>query len=126
MTLYKPHNFFYIAVVLGFLICGVSSCYYDKEQVLYPGGNISCDSINAKFATNVKPIIQTRCAIQGCHTATAIAGGVNLENFNQVVLKAQRIKQRAVIERTMPLGGSITDSERNILQCWIDAGTPNN
>jgi uncharacterized membrane protein len=121
-------NYYKFNFLIGVVVtsCLFASCYYDKEEVLYPSSNVDCVTLNATFTSKVKPIIQAKCATSGCHNASSAAAGVILESHSQISSKAARIKQRAVIERTMPIGFSLTDTERNTLQCWIDAGAPNN
>ena len=113
---------FWISIVS--LIC-LSGCYYDKEELLYPGSNVNCTSVNARF-TDVNAIIAVKCATAGCHNAAVAVGGTVLETYNDIKAKADRINQRAIIERTMPAGSPLSGSEIAILKCWISSGMPNN
>ena len=49
------------------------SCYYDKEELLYPSSAVDCNAVNATF-TSVKLIIAAKCATAGCHNAASSAG----------------------------------------------------
>ena len=114
---------FFISLIALF----VSGCYYDNEQLLYPAPAAgSCSSISAKFSTDVAPIISSKCATAGCHNAASAAGGTVLETFAQISAKAVRIRQRCIVEKTMPPGGGLSTSEIAILNCWISSGIPNN
>jgi uncharacterized membrane protein len=118
-------SFSLIAVLLFLTIVG--GCYYDKEELLYPGsGKVDCTTASAKFSTDVKPIMQNKCATAGCHNTAGAAGGVILETFAQISGKAARINQRCVVEKTMPPAAPLTPSEIASLKCWIDSGAPNN
>jgi uncharacterized membrane protein len=109
------------------LAAGVTGCYYDKEERLYhKNGAVDCATISAKFSTDVAPLIKNKCATSGCHDAATAAGGSVLEVYSQVSGAAARIKQRCVIEQTMPPGGALTPAEIAILSCWINSGAPNN
>ncbi len=79
----------------------------------------------------VRTIIVQRCTI--CHSETPIdpgfsspAGGVRFDTPDQIRGRAGRIKERAVVLKTMPLANKtgMPDEERAILGRWIDAGAP--
>ena len=82
----------------------------------------------ATFA-EVRHIIDRRCA--PCHSARPTdltfgpaPGGVRYDTPDQIVASAARIRERAVITRTMPPGNKtgISDAERAVLGRWIAAG----
>jgi uncharacterized membrane protein len=102
-----------------------TSCYYDNEDLLY-GSNADCSTVDSKFSTAINPLMQSKCAYSGCHDAANAAGGVVLENYTQISASAGRIKVRCIDEKTMPPGSPLSASETLALQCWINAGTPNN
>jgi uncharacterized membrane protein len=105
----------------------ISGCYYDNESLLYPGSNsINCNGVNAKFSADVKPILQAKCTLSGCHNAASGAGGTILETYSQVAAKASRINARCVVQKNMPPSAPLTSAETATLKCWIDSGTPNN
>jgi len=116
---------FAIAITsLGF----VQSCYYDKEEILYPGSTtpVDCTTVQAGFAADVQPLILSKCAISGCHDAGGASGGVLLTNYAQISGKKDRINARALVEKSMPPTGPLTSDEAAKIKCWIDAGAPNN
>jgi uncharacterized membrane protein len=115
----------FLALALPAALC-FTGCYYDSEEELYGGVNVDCNNISAKFSTDIAPMIQTKCATGGCHNAASAQGGQVFESYNQIKAAAGRIRQRAVVERTMPKTGSLTTLEIGKLKCWIDAGAPNN
>jgi uncharacterized membrane protein len=104
-----------------------SSCKYDKEELLYPGTNntATCATEPASFSADIFPLITTKCAISGCHDATA-SGGQIFQNYNQVSAAKDRIHLRAVVQKTMPAVGFLTTGEINALRCWIESGALNN
>jgi uncharacterized membrane protein len=100
-------------------------CYYDKEDLLYPV-TVDCTTVNASYATDVSPLILSKCSYAGCHSAGSSAGGLVLESYTQVSNHAGHINQRCIIEKTMPPSIPLNTNEIAILTCWINAGTPNN
>ena len=116
------------SIILLFAAVAVfSSCYADKEELLYPGSvsAVDCSTVSAKFAADVQPIIASKCATSGCHDASA-SGGVILQTHSQVSAKKDRVYARAVVEKSMPSSGALPPAEIAKLKCWIDSGAPNN
>jgi uncharacterized membrane protein len=79
----------------------------------------------------VRAIIHARCL--ACHSAypsdsiyTVAPIGIVLDTPDQITALAARIRERAVVQRTMPLNNStgMTDAERERLGRWVDAGAP--
>ncbi len=123
----KMNNKAVFIAVLAAGILSIQSCYYDKEDLLYPGSNqpVNCSTVAAKFSANVLPLITSKCAIGGCHDATA-SGGRIFQNYSQISAAKDRINARAVVEKSMPASGPLSAAEVSILQCWIESGAPNN
>lgn len=116
----------FIAVCLGVAV--MQGCYYDKEELLYPGSTqaVDCSTVPAKYSDNVSPIITGKCATATCHDPATASGGLVLQNYSQVNDALNRIKARVTVEKTMPPTGPLSPTEINILKCWIESGAPNN
>ena len=116
-----------IAFFLVTATIGIVGCYNDKEELLYPNTtNLDCANVSAKYSTDIAPIIQTKCATAGCHNASSSAAGIVLQTHAQVAAKANQIRQECIVNKTMPPAGPLPIAEQNAIQCWINAGTPNN
>jgi len=79
----------------------------------------------------VRALLVERCAV--CHSETPVMPGfiappvnVKMDTPQQIRALVERIRTRAVDQRTMPPGNitHITDEERELLHRWIDAGAP--
>jgi uncharacterized membrane protein len=118
---------FPVPVLMALLILTIPGCYTDKEELLYPGSTkpVDCTSTAAKFAADVQPVILSKCAIPGCHDASA-SGGVILQNYAEISSKKDRVNARAVVERSMPASGTLLPAEIAKIKCWIDGGALNN
>lgn len=105
-------------------ISSLQSCYYDKEDQLYPNSNYVDTNAVITFAANVKPIFDTKCATSGCHTN----GGQspNLSTYTGISSNIARVKVRAIDLKTMPSSGPLGANEIAILTKWINSGYPNN
>ena len=82
------------------------------------------------FEADIKPIIETRCALSGCHNGD-MGADLNWTNFDQFHKRAEsgNVKFR-VTNRTMPPadspGGPLTQEQIDALVCWTDQGAQNN
>jgi uncharacterized membrane protein len=94
------------------------------------GGGAGPAGSPAPFA-EVRVVIAQRCA--PCHSSaptftgiTVAPAGVMFDTPAEIQQKAQRILDRAVTTKTMPLGNltGISDAERDLLRRWVAAGAP--
>jgi hypothetical protein len=94
--------------------------------------NNGCESVEniivtsgLSLASDIKPIIETNCAISNCHvggalpdfrvSATIVANAANIRNNTQ--------------NKTMPpadSGITLTDDQIQKIACWVNDGAPNN
>jgi hypothetical protein len=109
------------AVALVLLLTG---CYYDKEAVLYPTAT-DCSSLNVSFSRDIQPLIQSRCAVSGCHDASSGNKGGPFTTYTQIQFKASNIKVQ-VVSGNMPQGGTLTAAQIKLISCWVDGGAVNN
>ncbi len=113
-----------LLITLAVLGLFTTSCYYDKEELLYPGGS-NCQGAANKFS-DIHPIIQSKCAFSSdCHAAGSSNIGGPLTNFDLIKAKASSIKLQ-VQTGLMPQTGSLTPTELKSIVCWVESGAPNN
>jgi hypothetical protein len=115
----KVKAFFIILFCTGYFI----SCSKDKTGVIT---SVDCSTItNKAFAADINPIIQSSCAVSGCHAAGSFNGPGALTGYSQIAGAASSIKT-AVASGRMPQSGSLSTAQRNSIICWVDSGAPNN
>jgi hypothetical protein len=106
----------------------ITSCSSKKDYVTTPppppGGN-ECATVNAKFTADVYPLMQSKCAISGCHNSTSMAGGFAWTSYAAISAQAAAINS-AVQSGIMPKTGSLSAAEKLIIKCWVGSGAPNN
>jgi len=107
----------------------LSSCYYDKEELLY--GIETCDTLNVKFSVQITNTISVHCL--SCHGGNASAGaGIRLETYDEVKAQAVTGTLLKVISHVpgysfMPKGGTkLPECRIAEIRTWIRNGTPNN
>lgn len=71
--------------------------------------------------TAVKNLVASRCQ-PGCHSNTIANGGMNWQVECNIITNKARIKVRAIDEGTMPPTGSLSQSEKDIITNWLNAG----
>lgn len=71
-----------------------------------------------------KAVIQTNCAISGCHTGGSPTGGINFSVDCNIVINKDRIKARAIDANPsiMPPTGALPQADRDKITAWITAG----
>lgn len=119
-------KFRYLLSVLLTLLM-FTSCYYDVEEVLYPG----CDTSNVTFSHDVQNALKTSCL--SCHNANSlIGGGINLEGYDAVKVYVDNGKLLSSIKHDgkaspMPKNGAqLSKCVINKIEAWINNGAPNN
>ncbi len=74
------------------------------------------------YAASVKAIIENNCAVSGCHNGSI---SPNLTTFASIQSKADRIKTRTG-NKSMPQGSSLSQSEIDLIACWVEDGARDN
>jgi hypothetical protein len=74
-----------------------------------------CSGPEKSFSNDVYPIFQNSCF--GCHS--------NFGSYSQIAADKSSIRSM-VAEGIMPQQGSLSDTQKNDMLCWIDNGAPNN
>lgn len=125
-------KFLIILSIFSGLLVTASSCYYDKEDLLYGGGNAPCadSSTVVSYSTQVVPVLQQYC--YSCHSGGFPSGGVAMGTYASDKAIGQNGKLYGSISYApgyspMPKGMSkMTSCQIALIQKWINNGMPNN
>jgi hypothetical protein len=114
---------FWTYVMLMVVMLGSPGCYYDNEEELYPSN--FCVTENISFNTSIRPLIQTRCALPGCH-AGMVSPDLTQDQNIHAIANDGRLKARVIdrIPPAMPPTGPLPSCETQQLQAWLDQGAP--
>jgi hypothetical protein len=89
-----------------------------------------CPDAEVSYLEDVKPILEAKCAIPGCHNGSL---GVDRDwsNFATFQENAQHGNvKNYVTNRIMPpsfsTNGPLSQDQINTIACWVDDGAPNN
>ncbi len=74
------------------------------------------------YQNSIKGIIESNCAISGCHNGSV---SPDLRTFNSIQSNANRIKARTA-NRSMPRGRTLTQTQIDLIACWVDDGALDN
>ena len=114
---------------LAFVIV-TTGCYYDKEELLYPGSLI-CDTASiVRYSTTVLPIISNSC--YSCHSGAFPSGAIKLDSYADLRVRALNGSLYGTITHNgsypaMPRSApKLSDCNIGYIKKWIDAGAPNN
>ena len=105
-------------------ICLFVSCAYDNVEDLY--GESICPPGGTSFSETIDPIINSNCAVSGCHVNGQQLP--TLETYEQISVNSAKIKSRTS-NGTMPppsSGLSLTSDQIEAIACWIDSGAQDN
>jgi hypothetical protein len=88
-----------------------------------------CTGVNPTYTSDIKSILDARCASSGCHNGASSAAGVVLDNYNDVVSESKKNKFMGSIRHSsgynpMPVGGKLDDVSIKKIACWIQNGRP--
>jgi hypothetical protein len=124
---------FLLRKILGAVLFAIflSSCYYDKESILYPTVPSNCNTpATVSYGQHVLPILQANC--YGCHSGVAPGGNIAMgtwaaDNAIAVNGKLYGSISWAAGYQPMPLGASkLSVCNLEVIKKWIDSGAPNN
>ncbi|MDQ3049842.1 MAG: hypothetical protein M3Q95_03040 [Bacteroidota bacterium] len=122
---------FLALMLMTFSIMGLSGCYYDVAEELYPGnGTAGCDTSSVTYSLTVKPILDQNC--MSCHSQALQQGGVILETHADVVTYVTSGQLLGSINHLsgfspMPQGGpKLNDCNILKIETWVQAGALNN
>ena len=114
------------------LIFAVSSCYYDKEYLLYGGANNApcTDTTTVTYTQKVVPLLQQFC--YSCHIGSFPSGNQLMGTYAADKAMAQNGKLYGTMNHVsgfspMPKGmAKMTNCQIATIKKWIDAGMQNN
>lgn len=87
------------------------------------GVNVPRGNTSVSWATDIKPIIDTRCAKSTCHVTGT--GRADLSKFENVKSLASEIKTRTK-NKSMPFDAPMPADQIQLIACWVDDGALNN
>jgi hypothetical protein len=122
-----------VFLISGLLLLSWSGCYYDVEEELYGPTTATCDTVSVSYASEIVPILQSKC--YSCHDGVALAGGgIPLGTYPQLKSRIDDFKTEFISSivqdgtvSAMPQGQpKMSDCNINKIVAWIRQGYPEN
>ena len=110
-------RFLSITFIVGCVLVtafSAGSCKKNKKNKLTP----VCDGSTATYDSNIKTIIDSKCV--SCHSAYGSYSGISSITSNG------KFTQHVLTDQDMPENSSLSQDQINLIQCWADAGFPQN
>lgn len=138
---YKPGLLEAIGLILFLLI--IASCKHDIPiRVIEPpvdGGEQTCSADTVYFQNKVLPLLNSSCAMSGCHDDITHKDGVNLSTYGYIMATGgvrpgnpTNSKLYKVLNETggdrmpPPPAAAFTQAQKDIIYKWILQGAKNN
>ncbi len=105
-----------------------SSCYYDKEEILYP--DTTCDTSAVKYSTSILPVLSSNCI--SCHGGSTPSASISLDSYAGVKQQADNGRLWGSVAHStnyspMPKNGTqLNACNLAKIRIWLAAGAPNN
>lgn len=120
--LFKNKNVSWL-VGINILLFLFYACTHERSEIS------PCEGVNSSYAQSIAPIIQTRCALPGCHNGDSVSVG-NFSNYDEIKIRVDngQFKIKVFDTKSMPPASlpALPSGEYNKLKCWFDSGAPNN
>ena len=93
-----------------------AACEKEDDSKLTP----ACDGSHPTYNATIKAIIDVRCGTANCHS--------NYTSYNGLseIIQNGSFKREVLINQSMPQGSSLTQTQINTIQCWVNDGYPEN
>ena len=128
-NLYKknsPASVLFTGLLLA--LFSVSSCYYDKSEILYP--QTVCDTAAVTYSLSVVPVLTSNCI--SCHGGSTPSAGIKLDVYSGVKLQVDNGRLWGAVSHSpnyspMPKNSNkLNTCSIEKIRIWIAAGAPNN
>jgi hypothetical protein len=87
-------------------------------------GGVDCSTVT--YSGTIASLANSKCNTAGCHAAGSVSGDYTTYAGLKAKFDNGSLKQRVIVEKTMPQGTTLSETELKQFECWINAGAPNN
>jgi mono/diheme cytochrome c family protein len=129
----------FLTGIFSFSLLSLSSCSFSRDKVSTPAlntsgvdrsffdsnGNLLLPAGKVPGYNTLNQLIFTpRCA--ECHMNGQSKGDMSLGSYASAKSSMKQIYQAASVDRSMPVGGTLSAVEQSFVTAWYDAGGPEN
>lgn len=128
----KPYMKKILLVLFAGLVIAITSCYYDKEELLYHTASGPCTDTTGviSYVQKVAPVLQQYC--YSCHSGSFPSGNIKMGTYAADKVLGQNGSLYGSINhsagyspmpRDMP---KLSSCQVAVIKKWIDSGMQNN
>lgn len=118
----KKQNVPFPLAAITILLFACSKKQAEELKPTTPTGPTAVTTANVTYSNFTGALFQTKC--NSCHGTDGALKSVWLFNGIASIKNDTRVANSVLVTKTMPKGGSLTASERELLQAWFDKGMP--
>ena len=118
----KKQNSIFLLAAITALLFACSKRQAEELKPAIPTGPTAVTTANVTYNNFASALFQTKC--NSCHGPNGGLKGVWALNGLASIKNDARVANAVLVTKTMPQGGSLTASERELLQAWVDKGMP--
>lgn len=110
------------------LLLSMSSCYNDKEEILYP--DTACDTAVVTYSASIAPVLSSNCIT--CHGGSTPSASIKLDVYTGVKQQVDNGRLWGAVSHAasyspMPKNANkLSACNLAKIRLWIAAGAPNN
>ncbi len=127
----------YVSMLVVFFL---GACKHEPQKVepepvpLTPTISQGCSPDTVYFMKDIQPLLESSCAISGCHDATTAADGVNLTSYQNILQTGGIIAgnptgselYQQVSSNAMPPNNPLSQAQKDLIKIWIQQGAKYN
>lgn len=114
---------FYTLLLFLLALVYLGGCYYDNEEELYPD-SFNCNVDNVNYELDIKPIVDTNCALSGCHVPGTGRKDLSTYQGMKDIVDDGRLNDRVIVKKDMPPSGGLSKCDIDKINAWIQLGGP--
>lgn len=128
-----------VVIAVGSMISCKHEIPLTEEQVPVSGGTQTCSADTVYFQNKVLPLLNSSCAMAGCHDAITHKEGVNLTTYAKIISTGgvkpgnptgsdlyKVLNKTGGDQMPPPPAAAFTQAQKDIVYKWIQQGAKNN
>ena len=117
MRYQNMYKSFFICVILV-----IASLYSCKDKKLEP----NCQGDKPTYDNGIATIINAKCTNSLCHGVGSSQAEFTTYAGMSLALSNGNFKKKVLEDQTMPRNDFLTQTQIDLIQCWVDNGYPEN
>ncbi len=108
------------------LLIGLLHSCEDNTDAPEPTPAFNCATTELTYEADIRAIVQSNCATPGCHVSGFANGDFTSFDEVQLAVNDGSFRSSVLVSRVMPPSGPLSQNDRDLIDCWLEAGAPEN